>query len=122
MDEGVQAPSPLEDIMKKVLLNKNPYTGKQTWIEDTVDGLQVNTQVNVSPVLDFAKKQEGEYRYGSLIGNTQKHQQKIAEIPAPLFFELQKKFGHFKHNKKKWLKWLQDPENKHFRTTGGRLT
>ena len=51
----MQAPSPLEDIMRKVLLNKNPYTGKQTWIEDTVDGLQVNTQVNVSPVLDFAK-------------------------------------------------------------------
>ena len=71
-------------------------------------------------MLDFAKKQEGECRMG--LWEHQKHQQKIAEIPAPLFFELQKKFGHFKHNKKKWLKWLQDPENKHFRTTGGRLT
>ena len=65
MDEGVQAPSPLEDTMRKVLLSKNPHTGKETWIEDTVDGLQVNTRVNVSPVLDFAKKQEGEYLMGS---------------------------------------------------------
>ena len=48
---GVKAPSPLEDIMRKVLLSKNPHTGKETWIEDTVDGLQVNTKVDVSPVL-----------------------------------------------------------------------
>ena len=39
----------------------------------------------------------------------------------PLYFDLLKKFGNPKDNPKDWKKWLQNPDNKHFRTTGGRL-
>ena len=91
MVEGVKAPSPLEDIMRKVLLSKNPHTGKETWIEDTVDGLQVNTKVDVSPVLDLAKKQEVEYcRHTSTfilwiakeVWSFQAQQKEVAEMAA----------------------------------------
>ena len=110
-----------EDNMSDKLLSHNPITGKKTFLTSDLDGLGIKTEVNVDPVLDLAKAQETEWRPNSLVGNTQKHQQKIAEIPAPLFFELQKKFGDFKHNKNDWLRWLSDPETKYFRTTGGKL-
>ncbi len=107
--------------MSEIVLSYDKITGKKTTLESDVDGLSHKTVVNVDPVLDFAKTQEKEWRPNSLIGNTQRHQQKIADIPAPLFFELQRKLGDFKHNKKAWLKWLSNPENKYFRTTGGNL-
>ena len=110
-----------EGNMSGKLLSHDPITGKKTYLTSDADGLGIKTEVKVDPVLDLAKAQETEWRPNSLIGNTQKHQQKIAEIPAPLFFEMQKNLGDFKHNKNDWLRWLSDPENKYFRTTGGKL-
>ena len=107
--------------MGKKLLSSAPLTGKKTWLTDDADGLGFKTEVNVDPILDHAKKQEAEWKPNQLIGNTQKHEQKVADIPAPLYFELLKKFGNPKNNPKAWMKWLQNPDNKHFRTTGGRL-
>jgi len=53
------------------------------------------------------------------MGNTQRHQQKVAEIPATLYYDLVKKLGDPKHNMAAWKRWLNDPENRFFRTTGG---
>tara|TARA_R100001443_G_scaffold66248_1_gene75357 strand:- start:362 stop:691 length:330 start_codon:yes stop_codon:yes gene_type:complete len=108
-------------MSKDLLLSYDEITGKTTYLTEDVDGLKTVTKVNVDPVLEYAKYQESEWRPNSLIGDTQKHQQKIADIPNVLFAELQRKFGDIRYNRKKWLQWLQDPENKHFRTTGGRL-
>tara|TARA_B100000287_G_scaffold414575_1_gene447286 strand:- start:3999 stop:4325 length:327 start_codon:yes stop_codon:yes gene_type:complete len=107
--------------MGKKLLSSDPLTGKKTYLTDDADGLGFETEVNVDPVLKGAKMQESEWKPNQLIGNTQRHKQKIAEIPMPLYFDLLKKFGNPKDNPKDWKKWLQNPDNKHFRTTGGRL-
>jgi len=45
----------------------------------------------------------------------------IAEIPANLYFELTQKLGEPKKNKKAWARWLNDPDNKYFRTGGGNI-
>lgn len=104
--------------MKK-LLKSDPVTGKKTYFESDADGHRVTTTVNVDPVKDLAKESANEYRYGSMIGNTQKHKHKIGEIPSVLYYHLLEKFGQPKDNPKAWLKWLE--ENKGFKATGGRL-
>jgi hypothetical protein len=107
--------------MGKKLLTSDPLLQKKTWLTDDADGLGITTEQDVSLVLDAAKAEEAEWRPGQMIGDTQKHHQKIAEIPTSIYFDLLAQYGDPKHNKKKWLKWLQDPDHKHFRTTGGRL-
>ena len=59
-----------------------------------------------------------------MIGNTQKHWQHIAEIPSTLFLELTQKFGDPTNNpeaSKKWKRWLNDSDNRFFRTGGGSM-
>ena len=107
--------------MGKKLLSSDPLTGKKTYLTDDADGLGIQTEVNIDPVLSGAKREEAEWKPNQLIGNTQKHKQKIAEIPMPLYFELLQRFGNPKDNPRDWKKWLQDPDNKYFRTSGGRL-
>jgi len=56
-----------------------------------------------------------------MIGNTQKHLQKVADIPAPIYYELIEKFGQPRDNPKAWKRWLNDYDNRFFRTTGGTI-
>ncbi len=104
--------------MKK-LLNADPITGKRTIFESGADGHRVTTTVNVDPVKDLAKESANNYRYGDMIGNTQKHKHKVGEIPALLYHHLVERFGQPKDNPKAWMQWLE--ENKGFKATGGRL-
>ena len=107
--------------MSKKLLSSDPLLRRKTWLTDDADGLGIKTEQDASLVLDAAKAEEAAWRPGQMIGNTQKHHQKVAEIPTAIYFDLLSKFGDPKHNRKKWMRWLQAPDNKHFRTTGGRL-
>jgi len=107
--------------MGKKLLSHDPVTGRKTYLTEDVDGLGHETEVDVSKVMTYAKEKESEHQKGSMIGNTQRHHQKVAEIPETLYYELLAKLGNPKHNKKAWMKWLQDSDNKVFRTTTGRL-
>ena len=91
------APFYLERNMKKLLVN-DPKKGKQTYIHS-----------------------EGDWRPKSMIGNTQKHLQKVADIPAPIYYELINKFGQPRDNPKAWKRWLNDYDNRFFRTTGGTI-
>ena len=104
--------------MKK-LLSQDPLLKKKTYFTHEVWQHQVITEQNVDPVLDKAKHDNSFWRPGQLIGNTQKHHQKVAEIPTTVYFDLLRRFGHPKNNPKPWKKWLNDPDNKYFRTTGG---
>jgi hypothetical protein len=104
--------------MKK-LLAKNEATQKETHIHSTADGLYVETRQKVDGVMDYAKRQANEWRPGSLIGNTQKHQQSFAEFPPVIYYDLLAKFGQPRDNPKDWMRWLE--ENPAFKTTGGRL-
>jgi len=107
--------------MKK-LVSSDASAGKKTWMEfDRYGEATVIQQQNIQHVLDANKRQQNEWQYGKLIGNTQRHHQKVADIPNQLYMQLREKFGHPADNPKDWAKWLNDPNNRFFRTGGGRI-
>lgn len=81
----------------------------------------IETIHKVDGIKDMAKEDLANHRPGSMIGNTQKHYQKVAEIPNTIYYDLLQKFGSPQQNQKAWFRWLQDNDNKAFRTTNGRL-
>lgn len=108
--------------MKKRPIRYDPVTGKETNLYIDSDGTwHFQTEVPIQPLIDSNQQQKNEWRYGNLIGNTQKHKQKIAEMPAHLYYELKEKFGSPRDNPKAWRQWLNDPDNAVFKTWGGKL-
>lgn len=108
--------------MAKRLLNVDKSTGKETWMHDNVDGgFTVEQKQHVKQVIETAKAKANEYERGSLIGNTQRHWQQVAEIPSSIYLELRQRFGDPRDNPKDWKKWLNDYNNRYFRTSGGRV-
>ena len=106
--------------MVKKVVKINNITGSVTTMENCVEGgFLIETKTNVDPVINVATKERNEYRPNSLIGNTQKHHQKIGEIPMDIFQQLVNKFGEPAQNPNEWKKWLR--ENPSFRTTSGNL-
>jgi len=73
-------------------------------------------------IIDRNRVERNAYQKGSMIGNTQQHWHKVADIPEILYHELCQKFGKpTRDNWKDWSKWLNDPDNRFFRTTEGRV-
>ena len=106
--------------MAKRLLNFDKSTGKETWLHDNIDGgFTVEQKQHVKQVIENAKAKANEYERGSLIGNTQRHWQQVAEIPSSIYLELRQRFGDPRDNPKDWKKWLNDYNNRYFRTSGG---
>ena len=104
--------------MKK-LLTEDRVAGKKTYFQTEGDDINVVTEQKVGHILEHNKRQANDWKYGNLMNNTQKHHQKVAEIPATLYYDLVKKLGDPRHNLKAWKRWLNDPENRFFRSTGG---
>ena len=107
-----------ERDMKK-LLTEDRVAGKKTYFQTEGDDTHVVTEQKVDHILEHNKRQANDWKSGSMIGNTQHHHQKVAEIPATLYYDLVKKLGDPRHNLQAWKKWLTDPENRFFRSTGG---
>tara|TARA_R100001594_G_scaffold112131_1_gene146985 strand:- start:4880 stop:5254 length:375 start_codon:yes stop_codon:yes gene_type:complete len=107
-----------ERDMKK-LLTEDRVAGKKTYFQTEGDDTHVVTEQKVDHILEHNKRQANDWKSGSMIGNTQHHHQKVAEIPATLYYDLVKKLGDPRHNLQAWKKWLNDPENRFFRSTGG---
>ena len=107
-----------ERDMKK-LLTEDRVAGKKTYFQTEGDDTHVVTEQKVDHILEHNKRQANDWRSGSMIGNTQHHHQKVAEIPATLYYDLIKKLGDPRQNLNAWKKWRNDPENRYFRSTGG---
>jgi len=107
---------------RKRVISSDPAAGKQTTMEFDRDGkATIVQQQNVDHIIEANKKKANEWQYGKLIGNTQRHHQQVAEIPNQLYMQLREKFGHPADNPKEWARWLNDPNNRFFRTGGGRI-
>lgn len=108
--------------MGKRVVSQSVETGKTTYLHDPEDGqMIIETQQKVDGLLEANKLQNNAWEYGKLIGNTQAHHQKVAEIPSTIYMQLREKFGDMRDNPKAWKRWLNDPENRFFRTGGGRV-
>ena len=103
----------------KRLLTSNPVTGKQTYLNQNSDGSTFieNTQ-RFDGLLKLNKQMNDDWRPGNMLG-TQRHMQHIAEIPNVVYAHLIEKFGKPSENPKAWKQWLNDNENRAFRTGGG---
>ena len=103
----------------KLPLIGSKSAGKRTYMDFSGDDVTVVTEQKVDHILEHNKRQANDWRPGGMIGDTQRHHQKVAEIPETLYYELVRRLGPPKHNLGAWKKWLNDIDNRHFRSTGG---
>ena len=68
-------------------------------------------------IKEQAKNDQLAWQPGQMIGNTQRHRQKVATIPTSIYFQLVRKFGTPAQNPRDWKRWLSD--NPAFKTTRG---
>lgn len=96
-------------------------TGKAIDLVIENDGSQrIETRQEFGDLLKINKQMSNDWRYGQMRG-TQNHMAHVAEIPNVVYAELVKKFGKPSDNPKAWKQWLNDSENRAFRTGGGNL-
>ena len=106
----------------KKLISSDKSSGKETWMHFDRDGqAEIIQKQHIKQILEANKRQQNDWQYGKLIGNTQRHHQKVADIPNQLYVQLREMFGHPADNPRDWARWLNDPENRFFRTGGGRV-
>ena len=103
----------------KLPLLRDQAAGTKTDLRFDGDDMTVVTEQRVDNILDHNKRLANEWKPGSQIGHTQRRHQKVAEIPAGLYYELVAKLGDPKNNLSAWKRWLNDPDNRFFRSTGG---
>lgn len=82
--------------------------------------MSVVTEQEVTPILEQNKIFQNEWKPGDYMTGS-RHTHKVAEFPAVLYYDLVKKLGEPQKNPLGWKRWLNDPENRFFRTTGGKL-
>tara|TARA_R100000353_G_scaffold25741_1_gene21947 strand:- start:659 stop:979 length:321 start_codon:yes stop_codon:yes gene_type:complete len=106
--------------MKRNLIS-DPTTGKEINLHQESDGSSYIEQTQrFDNLLKINKHMADDWKYGQMRG-TQKHMAHVAEIPNILYAELVQKFGKPADNPKAWKQWLNDSENRAFRTGGGKL-
>ena len=105
--------------MKKRLLKSDAQAGQELSLNIETDGTtRVVNKQNFAPLIELNKHMANEWRPGSMTG-TQRHMAHVAEIPNVVYNELVRKFGRPAENPKAWKRWLNDSENRVFRTGGG---
>ncbi|MFA6134725.1 MAG: hypothetical protein WC869_11985 [Phycisphaerae bacterium] len=98
-------------------LSQLKVSEKTSLVRDA-DGLYVVTEQPLGALLDDNKAWRAERQN---LRGTERHRVKIAEIPDTLFFELRRRFGSPKNNPADWKRWLNDPDNRYFRTWEGHV-
>lgn len=108
---------------KRRLLKYDPLERKRIYMDFSDPDAQftIVTEYETDHILNYTKAKANEWRRGSLIGNTQRHYQKVAELPNDIYAHLREKYGPLHQNPKAWKKWLNDIDNMHWRTGGGHL-
>lgn len=96
------------------ILSHDSATGITKYWVDNGDGTYtIETDQNMSAIIDSNKKQHNA---------TDKHTKhgewsKVASIPMSIYYDLKKK--GIIDDPKAFAKWLNDPDNKYFRTRAG---
>ncbi|MGA0335996.1 MAG: hypothetical protein ACO3LD_07065 [Luminiphilus sp.] len=107
--------------MKRYLYT-DPYTKKEVTMEQASDGSTIiHQKQRFDDVIKINKHMSGDYSKGQMIGNTQRHIQHVAEIPVVVYNHLLQTLGPPRENPKAWKAWLNDHQNRDFRTGGGTL-
>ncbi len=97
---------------------KNIDGKKVELVTDTDGSRRIVESQTFDPLLKLNKHMSDDWKPGQLIGS-QKHIAHVAEIPNIIYNELVQKFGRPNDNPKAWKQWLNDNQNRVFRTGGG---
>ncbi|XHB99358.1 hypothetical protein ABWH97_13925 [Nitratireductor sp. ac15] len=103
-------------MAQKWLIEKDDLTGIETWFHTASDGKFTveDVQPDVSPTLDRNKAS-----YNDNAGEKFGDMRHIASIPLSVYWELERK-GITKDDKA-FSRWLNDPDNRFFRTFPGKV-
>lgn len=118
--------------MAKLVLTRDTNRGVTTYFRPASEAgtlFHIETVQEISPLIEANKREANEWRPRRQRPNTQAHWQKIADIPEPLYWDLVKgnpltgipRLGEPKENPERWKRWLNDPDNRLFRTGGGNI-
>ena len=103
------------------LLSRDDLRGSASHFSCDADGkVTISNVQRFDGLLDQNEKERNGYRKHHHRGD-QKHVRKVAEIPEIIFHELEAKFGRPEQNPKAWKKWLNNYDNRFFRTSQGSL-
>ena len=103
------------------LMDRDLLTGTETWMhyDPLAETVTFETRREVEDTTDFNKHLFNQFDERARWGNDFQH--RVASIPDFKFWELHKKFGPMKDNQKDWKRWLNDPDNRAFRTRPGEV-
>lgn len=101
-------------------LTDNPLTGKTTYLQNDGDKDYIVHEQQFDQLVELNKFRNDSWQKGQMRG-TQKHMQEVAVIPNVVYNHLLEKLGRPHENPKGWKAWLNDSENRAFRTGGGNI-
>ena len=108
--------------MNPILFDDDPLTGvREIWHGDIHSGEKniIETVQDVEPLVEANKRLYNRYdERGQNFKGDGFH--RVAAIPPVVMMDLEKR-GILK-DQKAFLRWLDDPENRHFRTMPGKLS
>jgi hypothetical protein len=102
------------------LISRDPVRRVSTWLEVEPDGSYLFTQVqDVRGLQSRITEEANDWNPSFRRPNTQKHETKVAEIPLVIVNRLMQQgiWG----DDKKMRQWLNDPDNRSFRSGGGKV-
>ena len=97
--------------------DRDPMSATVSKVAVEDDKMIVRTEQDVSAIKEQAKNDQLAWQPGQMIGNTQRHRQKVATIPTSIYFQLVRKFRTPAQNPADWKRWLT--ANPAFKTTRG---
>lgn len=101
-------------------ISENPISGKTTYLQSDGGKDYLVHEQKFDDLLKINKHRNDGWQYGQMRG-TQKHMQEVAVIPNVLYTHLLETLGKPHENPKAWKAWLNDGENRAFRTGGGNI-
>jgi hypothetical protein len=110
----------------KRMLDYDEDTGVTQWFhfDDTTGDIGLQTQQDVTAIVEHNKalfnQVDENARWGDPLRPSHESWQKAASVPMSIFCELAKVTNNFK-DKKAFDKWLNNSDNRVFRTRPGRL-
>jgi len=98
------------------LFSKDPVTGVTKWFhwDDTNDTFVIQTQQEVDNIIDANRM-----NYNESANESWGDGKVVASIPMTVYFDLMKK--GIANDPKALKKWLNDPDNRYFRTRAGHI-
>ena len=98
------------------LLSRNPMLGTETYFHyhDENDSMTIETVTDVTDIVEGNKRD-----FNGSHGGWRGDMHKVASIPLTKYMELLQ--AGIVHDKKAFKKWLNDPDNRAFRTKPGRV-